>query len=499
MSLEQRFRFLDAIPQGLYRAVVTHTSGTLRQRVEGIVQWRTALLKGQLPDPQTLAWPPQAMSQVILRRLDALGLAAYCKDEASLVERILQDVLNAVDSLLQKNRPVLDTLFNEHKKTPEQDLGEGEAKTGEIQPCNPHSGVAQAQSAGDDASALAALDDLEQTLQTYWQKLLAHWREVNEIFNGLNQRPGAGWDLSQGLLQHQDWRVFVQYRRLIAHAAQLKAVVDSLGRHAPEPPPTDTRAMQHARAPVHSVHKEAPMQTQGLHRSADLARMLPSEAMLLAHPALKMLWHARRAERALLCYEVDGVLSAQEPCFTGDVLAGQTPMQPPLEPKGPVLLCLDTSGSMRGRAERAAKAVTLEVLRVLHQERREAYVFLFGGSAQIIRMRLSLQPHGFKAIIRFLRQSFHGGTDVAEALRCAMQAQSEQGWHNADILVLSDGRFAEPRELIEPIREARRTQGLRVHGLIFGSWRGIALRNICDPIHRFNAWHLLPDVSTDSA
>ena len=33
--------------------------------------------------------------------------------------------------------------------------------------------------------------------------------------------------------------------------------------------------------------------------------MLPSETMLLTHPHLRFVWHARRAERSLLTYEED--------------------------------------------------------------------------------------------------------------------------------------------------------------------------------------------------
>jgi len=40
-----------------------------------------------------------------------------------------------------------------------------------------------------------------------------------------------------------------------------------------------------------------------------ISRMLPSELVFLGHPQLKMLWHARRAEKALLTYRVEGVLS----------------------------------------------------------------------------------------------------------------------------------------------------------------------------------------------
>ncbi|MBI3187180.1 MAG: hypothetical protein HYZ31_04800, partial [Gammaproteobacteria bacterium] len=44
-------------------------------------------------------------------------------------------------------------------------------------------------------------------------------------------------------------------------------------------------------------------QTRGIYLSDDISRMLPGELMALGHPLLKSLWHARRAERRLMCYQ----------------------------------------------------------------------------------------------------------------------------------------------------------------------------------------------------
>ena len=50
-----------------------------------------------------------------------------------------------------------------------------------------------------------------------------------------------------------------------------------------------------------------PEETKGVELSDAIPRMLPSEAAMLGHPVLKCLWHARRAELALLTYRVEGV------------------------------------------------------------------------------------------------------------------------------------------------------------------------------------------------
>lgn len=50
-----------------------------------------------------------------------------------------------------------------------------------------------------------------------------------------------------------------------------------------------------------------PEEMSGIERSGSISRMLPQEALFLGHPKLKMLWHAKRYEQALLSYKVQGL------------------------------------------------------------------------------------------------------------------------------------------------------------------------------------------------
>ncbi len=49
---------------------------------------------------------------------------------------------------------------------------------------------------------------------------------------------------------------------------------------------------------------------------------------------------------------------------------------------GPIILCLDTSGSMRGARETVAKALALECLRGANRQRRPCYLYAFSGPSE---------------------------------------------------------------------------------------------------------------------
>ena len=117
-----------------------------------------------------------------------------------------------------------------------------------------------------------------------------------------------------------------------------------------------------------------PEETTGLCRSDDISRMLPSEMALIANgsrPA-RLLHFARRAERTLLSYERVGW--SEEPAVT---IEG-TEIRPAAE-CGPIILCLDTSGSMMGARETVAKAMVLECMRQAKSQQRQCYLYSFSG------------------------------------------------------------------------------------------------------------------------
>jgi hypothetical protein len=103
----------------------------------------------------------------------------------------------------------------------------------------------------------------------------------------------------------------------------------------------------------------APGELTGIRFAADLARMLPAEAALLRHPIGRRLWRARHAEGRLLAHDSQAVLTDWRPDPNAAARGGLHEAPPEPRAHGPFILCLDTSGSMRGAPEQIAKAVAI--------------------------------------------------------------------------------------------------------------------------------------------
>lgn len=529
MSLDAQFAFLDDLPESLYQRVVTLHHGSLRTRVTGILVWRKALLRGELPPLSQLHWPDPAFAKIIRQRLAALEVVSLCRHQEPLVDQILQDICAAVASLLRRKAQGIDGLFDDIlPRTNERRSGASDedekASTEESRDVSDDHSVNasadndQAADARTSAAGLAAPNEadplpsgpvnvdtangvsddtyerLADELERHWLQVLAHWQETSAIFQGMSSTLGRGWDLSSGDLHATGWQTFVAYRKLLRQHPQLVAIVDSMGREQmlSDDSPLDEMAVADREggaelAPAEQwLRRESPLATSGVTRSDDIARMLPQEAAFLGHPRLKMLWHARRAEQGLMSYRYEGVMSEHQPQPLHQSEQDEQRSSPADEQRrGPLLICLDSSASMHGQPEAIAKAVCLEVLRLANETDRACHLFMFSGPGQVTDLALRFDPPGLRKILRFLSQSFHGGTDIqAPVLRALEKLRSTQ-WRKADMLLITDGRFPVPDSVVQAVNAARDADGLRLQGLLIGPWGSPGLSRICQPLHRF--------------
>lgn len=102
--------------------------------------------------------------------------------------------------------------------------------------------------------------------------------------------------------------------------------------------------------------------------------------------AAKLLFYAKLAEKALQIYERDGWGE-----FPTVINPDRREIRPTAD-RGPILLCVDTSGSMRGPREVVAKALALECMRAAREQERGCYVFAFSGPLEVGHLHGCYKP-----------------------------------------------------------------------------------------------------------
>lgn len=483
-ALCRSYAFLDDCPEALLPALLALPVGDLAQRVTGVLRWRAALLAGSLPAEDQ--WPPPEVSRPVREALTSLDLARFCRDQPELVDALLPEILAAFTRQSAFFEGEVARRLAELEEL-ERLRVEEEKRHHRLPRPRPPSELLESRTRRELADR--AFDADSEVLRA-WAERCRVWSQLEQVFGDLGQMLGRGYDLSLGVLRHTGWLDLLRLRKLLETQQTLKELIRALGRlHHTEAGPSVAETILE---PVRRLEEErrqvptplVPAETRGVERSGEIHRMLPAEAVLLGHPRLRLLWHARRAERALLCYRVEG--TEEERVQVEREAQEEVQRQRPRPHRGPIVAVIDTSGSMNGLPEQVAKAIVLEAARTAHQERRRCYLYAYSGPGQVLEQELDLGPQGIGRLLSFLSASFGGGTDIG-ALSAVVRRLGQEDWKKADVVLVSDGEWGAPVEILRAVASAKEA-GTRFHGVQVGNRGRTGIHTICEPVHEFDTW-----------
>lgn len=299
--------------------------------------------------------------------------------------------------------------------------------------------------------------------------LLAELEKILDSLKGLQERlqelgldTGLLLDLSKGSLTAQDIQQFERWAKYLAEDKGIKRLCELLGK---------IRQIELSEK-IERVRSVTPVQANlpdinsreeiiGIRLGCDLEHVLPSELALLADPDTAILFDLKYVESSLMCFDMNGIQNIHRHVETEEERNIKE-----AEKQGPMVICIDTSGSMNGTPETVAKAVALFLATKAREQKRPCYLINF--STAIYTLDLSADI-GMESLLRFLGMSFHGGTDVAPALEHALDKMEEDAYKNADLLIVSDFIMSELPEYSLSRIEGRRLDGNRFHSLVVGN------------------------------
>jgi uncharacterized protein with von Willebrand factor type A (vWA) domain len=155
---------------------------------------------------------------------------------------------------------------------------------------------------------------------------------------------------------------------------------------------------------------------------------------------------------------------------------------------GPMLICVDTSGSMQGAPEAVAKAVVLEAMRTAYAQKRACHVFAFGGPGEIVELEVDIDIAGIAQLAQFLGQGFRGGTDVCGPIERVVERLAEERWQLADLLIASDGEFGATPGTAAALARTKTELGLRVLGVLIGDRKTPGMLELADDLYWMRDW-----------
>lgn len=385
--------------------------------------------RNEVPDPATLA-------EVLADYLSACKATGHPASKTFWMDRFQlgEDDRKGRTSAATKQTTALELLLGDWQKNMDRARGAWELET-----------INQLRAAL--LKELAAILDLLQQLQGQLDAL------------GLDT--GILFDLSMGTLSPQDIERFRRWASYLANDPGVRNLCEMLGKlRQIELSERIERVTITRTQSVTIPDIDSREEIVGVRLGRDLEHMLPSERALLADPETALLFDLKYVEARLMCFDMEGLqtshvqIEIEEDQPTRDA-----------DKQGPMILCIDTSGSMKGTPETIAKAVTLFMASKAREQKRSCYVINFSTELETLDLNGEWE---MDTLLSFLAKSFHGGTDVAPALDRALQIMHKEAYRHADVLIVSDFIMASlTNDLLTRI-ERQRVAGSRFHSLVVG-------------------------------
>ena len=285
----------------------------------------------------------------------------------------------------------------------------------------------------------------KQFLEELYKKI-QNFMRLEKLLSPFTKNFGRLWDLSKHPFETSGFEILDTFAKLLEQDESLQELADLLGRQSR----TQAVYEKELRDKVVITTEWHPKpayrgEINGLKYSNDIAAALPCELALLKNPAAKKLFQLKFAQKQLLSFAYQN-----EQAETQEKTEQEEVTMEKKEHKGPIIICVDTSGSMHGTPENIAKTVAFALAKIAAEQERLCYIISFSTDIETLEvkpnedMELTNVDGGnyLQKLVSFLRMSFNGGTDAEPALRKALTMlagnDGATGYKNADVLMISD-------------------------------------------------------------
>ncbi|MBC8437069.1 hypothetical protein H8D85_01950, partial [bacterium] len=337
-----------------------------------------------------------------------VGTEVLGEEVKNLVQELQEQFKDALDKVQQAQKEMGDT---ENQSNSKQNKEQGEGQEGQ---------EGKAQEAITKEEAKKALEKAMEELEKEVDKI--QQRKVNSMMDRTIAETQEASDMitNWGLEQDPNYEMKSHQEKIklldtLRNSRKLKELALLAGRYR-------RLAISSRKEKIKKGSEELFDTTYG----DDIGRILPTEMLRLLDPDLETLFKRDLFEKQLLQYEYKGNEKKS---------------------KGPIVCCLDGSGSMNGPAEIWGKSVALGLLEVAKGQNRSFAAVHFDCTRDKSRLHTNVfrkgERHAIEDIIDLAEYFPGGGTLFEPALDRAKDfIMEDEDFHKADIIFITDGESA---------------------------------------------------------
>lgn len=298
-----------------------------------------------------------------------------------------------------------------------------------------------------EAVSQALIDDWRKASDKRIQKLKADTINKNKSRWERNVRD---WGRSDYEERRKLNKVFVKY-------PQLDEIVRMMGREQPKSKELKDDYLTQYLPILPSTPKPA-AEVEEIMLGRSIRHMLPMETAVMAEREIDTLFFKRYATHQLQLFSNR---PKEESAEKKIVIKKEKPR---LE-KGPMIVALDTSGSMYGRPLEIATFLLFRLLKVAKKQKRNCFLILFSVRAKCIDLS---NMSSWSQLDGFMKNHFSGGTDGEDMIGHSLAMLKSKAYSMADILIISDFYFPLPLPKTKEAMEREQKHGTCFYGLQIG-------------------------------
>ncbi len=297
--------------------------------------------------------------------------------------------------------------------------------------------------------------DVIDALTEDWRK--AADKRLNKKKEQLLEQNKDRWERHMRECGRSDYEQRMKIEQMYYRYPMLQEIVRIIGREQPQRK-DEKDDIVYKYMPILLSHSTTTIEIEQISIGNDLSHVIPTEIATLSVVATEMMFFKKFAERQLQ------IFANQPPMIAQDKQVQEKLTKPRLE-KGPIIVSIDTSGSMKGKPEELARSLLMQLLRLAKKQHRKCFLITFSVRAKALELT---KPGHWSSLNKFLAEGFSGGTDGEEMLAAALDALQTKDFCLADVLIISDFEFPLPIEDTRKCMETEHAKGTRFYGLQIG-------------------------------
>lgn len=261
------------------------------------------------------------------------------------------------------------------------------------------------------------------------------------------------WGLGGGEKCHVAFQNKKDAIEKIRHSSKLNKLTDLVGRFKESAITEQKKKAKHGAVEIKSV-------TVG----SKVEDTLPSDRMNLCNETTKKDFYRRMTENQLMTYSKEAHKQKN---------------------KGPIIVCVDTSGSMSGDEEIWSKALTVGILEVAQMQKRDFACIIYSSHADdpIVIRKDEIAP---QKIIDCAERFHNGGTSFEAPLNKALELIKDSRFKDADIVFITDGDCYVSDKFTRKFKEIKAEKEFKTLGVLvnmgYGHVSDASLKEFCDSV-----------------